>query len=305
MAEHLRDLMLMIFFMMLTGFVLAKRGVISKEGKNTLVNLIINLLLPCNIINAFRMDLSIEELQAMWKVLLISVGIQLFYVVLTKVLFNRFSEEEKPVYQYATVCSNAGFLGNPIAQGVFGDLGLLYASIFLIPQRIVMWTAGVSYFTKTKNFAETVRKVLLHPCIVAVEIGIVFFLFQIQLPTALDKTLISFSGCCTGMTMLYIGVVLADVDFRTLITPKQLYFAALRLFLIPAAVYGVLALLHVDTLVTGVCVLLTAMPAGNTTAILASKYHADEETAAKCVVLTTTLSIISTPIWSVMLTGNL
>jgi hypothetical protein len=79
----------------------------------------------------------------MSEVLIASIGIQLFYVVLTKILFNRFHDGEKQVYQYATVCSNAGFMGNPISQGVFGDLGLLYASVFVIPQRIVMWTAGI------------------------------------------------------------------------------------------------------------------------------------------------------------------
>ena len=84
------------------------------------------------------------------------------------------------VLQYATVCSNAGFLGNPVAEGLYGSIGLLYASVYLIPQRIVMWSAGISYFTESPSRKEVVKKVLTHPCIVAVEIGIVLMVTQVK-----------------------------------------------------------------------------------------------------------------------------
>lgn len=305
MYEELLNLMAVMLLMMLAGLALQKAGLISPEGKKTLVNVILYLILPCNIINAFCMDLSMSQMKAMWAALVGSLGIQLFYMVLNRLLYNWFPENEKPVYQYATLCSNAGFLGNPIAQGVFGDLGLLYASVFLIPQRVVMWTAGLSCFAQAAGKKEAIRKVFLHPCIVAVAIGLLLLLFQIHLPAALDGTLSGFSRCCTGMTMLYIGTVLGDVDFRALASVRQVYFALLRLVIIPSAVWAVLLLLHVNSLVTGVCVLLTAMPAGNTTAILAGKYHAHEEAAVRCVVFTTVFSIITTPIWSFLLTASL
>ncbi|MCI8608888.1 MAG: AEC family transporter [Firmicutes bacterium] len=305
MYEELFTLLIMIFFMMLAGYILQRAGIVTAAGKKSLANIIIYLVLPCNIIKAFCMEISMEEIKAMSAVLGISVAIQVFYVALTKTLYNRFEDGEKQVYQYATVCSNAGFMGHPISQGVFGDLGLLYAAVFIIPQRIVMWTAGISYFTKASSKWEAVRKVALHPCIIAVYIGVILFLTQMSLPPVIDETLSGFSQCNTGMTMLYIGTVLADVNFRTLASKKQVYFAALRLVVIPAVVYGVLALASVDPLVTGVCVLMTAMPAGSTTAILAGKYDADEETAVKCVVFTTALSVITTPLWSILLTGGL
>ncbi|MDD6815034.1 MAG: hypothetical protein PUE84_01120 [Firmicutes bacterium] len=51
--------------------------------------------------------------------------------------------------------------------------------------------------------------------------------------------------------------------------------------------------------------LMAAMPAGNTTAILAAKYHAHEEAAVRCVVFTTALSVVTTPVWSFLLTACL
>ena len=40
----------------------------------------------------------------------------------------------KAVMQYGTVCSNAGFLGSPLAEGLFGGGGLLLTSFYLIPE---------------------------------------------------------------------------------------------------------------------------------------------------------------------------
>ena len=44
----------------------------------------------------------------------------------------------KKVLKYCTIVPMSGFLGNPIAEGSYNEVGVLYTSIFLIPMRIVM-----------------------------------------------------------------------------------------------------------------------------------------------------------------------
>lgn len=44
--------------------------------------------------------------------------------------------------QYCTIVPMSDFLGNPIAEGIYNEVGVLYTSIFLIPMRIVMWSVG-------------------------------------------------------------------------------------------------------------------------------------------------------------------
>ncbi|MFQ8842227.1 MAG: hypothetical protein ACLR8P_16315 [Clostridium fessum] len=51
----------------------------------------------------------------------------------------------------------------------------------------------------------------------------------------------------------------------------------------------------------GISVVLAAMPAASTTAILAAKYGGDEVFATKCVVFTTLLSMVSAPVWCMVL----
>lgn len=305
MFATLFNLMGMMALLVATGFVFRKTGIITKEGKKCLTDIILYAILPCNIIKAF----SVEMEEGFWRdfaqVLIIAILIQFGALIIARTMYNRMKDGEKQVYQYATVCSNSGFMGNPLAEGIFGNTGLLYASIFLIPQRIVMWTAGVSYFQKGANKREVYKKVMTHPCMIATYIGFVIMIFQITLPTVISDTVRSLSNCCTAMTMMYIGTILIDVEFKTLLNAKQVYFALIRLVIIPMIVFVGCLIANVDPLAAGVCTLLSGTPAGSTTSLLAAKYEADEVSAAKCVVLTTALSMITIPIWSAVLLSRI
>lgn len=301
MFQDLYELMGMMLLLMLSGFFLRKKELITAAGKKCLTDVILYAVLPCNIIKAFSVEFEPGFWQKFAQVLLAAVLVQLLSLLIAQLFYRKMGDGQKQVYQYGTVCSNSGFMGNPLAEGVFGNTGLLYASIFLIPQRIVMWTAGVSYFQKGTNKKEVYKKVLTHPCMFATYIGLIIMLFQIELPSVLATTVRSFSNCTTAMTMMYIGTILVDVEWKTLINFKQIYFAIIRLVLIPLCVFAGGLITGMDPLVIGVCTLLSATPAGSTTSLLAAKYGADEIAAAKSVVFTTALSTITIPIWSVIL----
>lgn len=300
-TAELISLQLRMFLIMLVGLLFRKKNVISDEGKKNLTDLVIYLILPCNIVKSFLIEFDGGTLKNFGLILLISVLIQVFCAVLARLLYRRTTEGHRPVLKYATVASNSGFLGNPVAEGVFGGMGLALASVYLIPQRIVMWSAGVSYFTGGADRKTVVRRVVTHPCIIAVFLGFALMLTQVSLPPFLEASLRDVGNCNTAMSMLVIGTILADVRFRELFDKSLFWFSGLRLVLIPLAVFAGCLLCRVDKLVTGVSVLLAAMPAASTTAILAAKYEGDAVYASKCVVLTTVLSLAATPVWSMIL----
>ncbi|MDD3363100.1 MAG: AEC family transporter [Hespellia sp.] len=291
------NLQIMMFIMMGIGFFLRKKDIITTPGKLVLTDLVIDLILPCNIISAFCMEFSKEILMQGLAILIISCLNQVMCVILAYTLYRKFPKEQKMVLQYGTICSNAGFLGNPVAEGIYGPIGLLYASIYLIPQRIIMWSAGVSFFTESPNKKTLAKKVLTHPCIVAVLIGIVLMVSQIQLPVFLGNTIDNIGDCTTAIVMILIGAILAEADIKTMVTKTTAGYSLLRLIIIPVIVLIGCKLAGMSALVTGLSTILAAMPAGTTTVILAVKYNGDEEFATKCVVLTTVLSMIMIPIW--------
>lgn len=299
--SRLINLQGMLFLLVAAGVVLRKKGILPEGAKAVLTDLVIYLILPCNIINSFFIEFNLEILKGFAVILTIASLIQIGCLMLAKVFYNREPESRKKVLQYGTVCSNAGFMGNPIAEGVYGAEVLMYASIFLIPQRIVMWSAGVSYFTESPDRKTVVKKVLTHPCIIAVYIGLVLMITRLPLPVFLQNTIKNVGGCTTTVSMVLIGTILAEVEPGSILDWGIVKYAAIRLFLLPLLVYISCRAFQVTPLLAGVSVLLTGMPAGSTTAILASKYDGDYIFATKCVVVTTLLSLVTIPLWCIVL----
>lgn len=89
---------------------------------------------------------------------------------------------------------------------------------------------------------------------------------------------------------------LAQADVRTLISLPVLYYTLLRLAVFPLLVYAVLRALPLDPLLVKLAVLMTGMPAGSTTSILADQYGCDAAFAGKLVFVSTLASIVTIPL---------
>lgn len=292
----------MLFLLMIIGAVLTWKKIITADGQKLLTDLVMDVTLPASIIKSFQMELSRELLESCLEIFLVAIAIQVGTFLLSALLYRGISDEKhRKVLQYATICSNAGVLGNPIAEGIFGSMGLLYASIYLIPQRTFMWSAGLTYFTRCPSKKELARKVLTHPCIIAVAFGMVLLVTGTTLPGFLGSTVNSIAGANTAVSMMLIGSFLVGVNVKSMFQKTFYYYSFVRLFLIPFLVFVPCRLLGLDSMVTGVSTILAAMPAASSTAILAAKYECDEVFASKCVVFTTVLSMVTIPVWCLFL----
>ena len=291
----------MMFALIITGLILKKVGVVGKEVQKGMTNLVIDLILPCNIIYSFMIKFSSKIAQDFVVILVISILIQVFCVILGGVLYNKCSVKRKKCLRYATICSNAGFLGNPIAQGVFGMMGLTLASIYLIPQRIMMWSSGLAVFSGSSDKMKTLKKVVTHPCILACVLGIILMVTGLPLPLGLDGAVTAVGNCNTAMSMMVIGMILADIDLKDFWDWTVVKYTVHRLVVIPVVVYIICSFLPLNKTVLGLCVLLAAMPAGATTSILAEKYQVDSPFATKMVIFSTLLSLPTICLWSIFL----
>ena len=287
--------------MMVLGYMLRRRGLVTAAGQREITGLIVALILPCNIVTSFLTDMGEGLLRDGVHVLLISLGIQLAMLFYGKLFFAREREDRLRSIRYAFICSNAGFLGNPVAEGVFGPAGLMLASIYLIPQRIMMWSEGLAIFSGEADWRATLKKLAAHPCVIACGIGLVLMVTRLPVPAVILTPVRYIGRCNTALVMLMMGMTMAGADLRSLWDPSILRFCLHRLVIFPLALYAILSLLPVSRLVRGLSVLLAAMPAGATTSILASQYGRDPEFAAKLVTVSTVFSIPALAVWSVVL----
>ncbi|MBR3155113.1 MAG: AEC family transporter, partial [Lachnospiraceae bacterium] len=287
----------LMFLCAVCGIVIKRRKILPDNAREVLTDLVMNLILPASIIHSFEVEFNMTVLRKFAVILIIAAAAQVISMICANLFWNRQPENLKAVLQYGTQVSNAGFLGLPVTEGVLGAEGLMYASVFLIPQRIVMWTAGIAYFTRSADWKGTCKKLVKNPCIVAVYIGFFLLLTQFQLPVMVENTLVKLAACTTPLTSILIGIMVADVDYRNLVSPMMFVLVFIRQLLLPGLVFLGCTLLHIDPLLTGVSVLLVGMPVGSTSPILAAKYGGDYVFAGKCVILSTVLSLFTIPLW--------
>ena len=156
-------------------------------------------------------------------------------------------------------------------------------------------------FTGESDKKAAFKKVIVHPCIIAVYIGLFLLFSQWELPGVLDKTIRGAGGCTTTISMIIIGLILAEVDMRQLFNREVFETMIVRLVVLPVFALIIAKLLGLSELLTGVAVVLTAMPAGSTSAMLAAKYNGDYKFASKCIVCTTIASLLTIPIWCMII----
>ena len=200
--------------------------------------------------------------------------------------------------EYATLVNNAGFAGLPLVTSIFGDAGAIIGSVYLVPHRIFTWTVGLQIYERSSetNIKDAFIKLMKNPSIIAVVLGLVRGLLSIPLPDFMDRGFASIASAVQPMAMIVIGSVIAKVDYKSLIEPGIIKYCVIRLIVIPLIVLGVMKLLQMDPVLTGVVTIMAGMPAGTPTPILAAQYDLNVPFAAKLTFVSIMLSVITSPI---------
>lgn len=113
---------------------------------------------------------------------------------------------------------------------------------------------------------------MTQPCIIAVFIGIALMIagsYGFVISSFLDETLKAVASCNTALSMIVVGGILSDVDFRSIFDRDALIYSMIRLVVLPLEIMVILRTLKMDALAGNVCIFLSAMPAASTTAMLA------------------------------------
>lgn len=298
---------MMMFLLVAIGFLIRKKGIVGTEGRKNMIDLCLFVTLPFNVLNSFLRKWDWDLLISCSVILLLSIGYNIVSVIFSIVLYRRNTLEKQKPLKYGTIVSNGGFLGNPIIEGIYGSSGLLYASLFMLPVRIVMWSYGVTVFLRgegkagKKQNGGLIKKIITHPCIVAIYVGAILMMGGIKLPTFMENTIVNLSNCNMPLSMLLVGMLLAEIDPKGLIDKTMIFYTLVRLIIMPLTIYGLTAFLPIDAQLRGITVIMAGMPAPITTALMSAKYGGDEEYATGMIFVTTLLSLVTLPAWCAFL----
>lgn len=299
-VKNMLNVQMMMFLLVMIGYIIRKTGIVGEEGRKNMVDLCLYITLPFNIINAFLGEWDWSMLFSSGLILVLSIGYNIVSILISSFLFKKEEDKQQKTLRYGTIVSNGSFLGNPVIEGVYGTTGLFYASLFMLPVRVVVWTVGVSVFLKGHK-ENALKKVLTHPCIIAMYVGTLVMLTGITLPSFLQNTISGISSSNTPLSMMLVGMMLAEINPKGLINKTMVFYTFVRLIGISAVVFAITAFLPIDPMLRGITVIMAGMPAPITTALLASKYGGDEKCATGMIFLSTIASLVTLPIWCLFL----
>ena len=237
---------LLLFFMMIPGFIIRKARFGGDGLPLGFTNTILYITQPAMLIVGFFRAFDAEILKTAGVVLLLSfIAHSLFYGI-ALLLFRGAPDHLRRVYRFSIVFANAGYMGIPLMTMVLGDEAAVYASVYIIGFNFFAWSIGCLIYTDDKSYISP-KKMLLNAATVPTFIGII--LFVINAYTWLPAPITSFAydalsmlkNTVAPMSMMVIGMRLADLKLKGAFSDKYMYLSFfMRLLALPSAVFVLL-----------------------------------------------------------------
>ncbi len=280
------------------GYIAGKFKLLSLESSVHISRMVLYLISPCVIIDAFQMEFSREKLMSF---LLAAAAAIIIHIILIAVAYAakkcfHFSKIE----QASLIYTNCGNLLIPIIGYVLGKEYVFYCCAYVCVQSVLCWTHCISMIAGREYMNP--KKIITNPNILAVVFGMILFFSHITLPDILASA-ISRTGDCVGpLSMFVIGIMIASANLKKVFTrPKSWLVTSLRLILCPLLVLLLFAATKSTSItadaenVLFVSFLAAGAPSASTVSQMANIYHSDEILAGSINIMTVLLCMISLP----------
>ena len=295
-----------IAIILLLGFILGKLKLIHESTNHQLTNLLLTVFMPASLFMAFPTAYDESSLHLFLSGLAAGAIIMVVLIILAKLIFNKkwmkkgLSHES----QFALIFNNATFLGYPIVASTFGPTGILAYCGFIISFNIALFSYGIWLFEQKISW-KLLKNIILNPNIIAVLIGMVFFLTGVTLPVFITDAIAYVGNATTPLSIICIGFMLSQADLKIVFTKWRLILTAIiQLTIGPFVTWGLLTLLRFPTEVVQVCTLIQALPTATSLGLFAVKYGGNEAESSELVTISTLFSVVTMPLIVFLLLTN-
>lgn len=283
---------IVMFLLMLVGIWLFRSKKLSVQGSKDLGNVLVHIIMPCVVLNAYMTEFSMERLRGLGIAFGLSILALGLSMAISALLFHK-----HPLENFGTAFSNAGFMGIPIVSAVFGSEAVFYVSAFVALLNFLQWTYGVFVITGDRRQISP-KKILLNPILVSLILGLVAFMLPVKIPEIFTKTVSLIAGMNAPVAMISLGTYLAQTSIRQMVTDKTAWLSTfVRLLVIPAATALLLFFVPEQYQEMKMAVLIVAAtPVGSNVAIFAQIHNKNYTQAVKSVCLSSILSVGTIPL---------
>ena len=281
------------------GYLIVKTGLVRDDDSKVLSKIILYLIVPCVIINAFQVDYTTDTVKGLLIAFAASVMTQVILLVVISVagkLLHLNEVEVASVYY-----SNSGNLIVPIVTFILGQEWVLYGCVFMSVQLVFLWTHCKKIISREASYDW--KKIILNINMLSIFIGVILFFTGIRLPEIIGNTLASVGTMIGPASMIVTGMLFAGMNLKQIFANKRVYFITfLRLIVVPLIAlvlikFSNLASFSADGNKIMLIVFLAIItPSASTVTQMCQVYGNDSRYASAINVMTTLLSIITMPV---------
>ncbi len=285
-----------LFILIAIGFVCGKVKFINDNSAKKMTDIVLYIVTPCVMINAFQRDFNVEMLVNLGITAVCAFAIMIGSILLCNVIFRDKNIARNKVLKFGTVFSNCGFMSLPLQSAILGQNGVFYGSVFVAVFNLLVWSYGL-YFMSGSKKELSAKKLCLNPGILGVLAGIALFLLSVKLPEILSMPVQYLANLNTPVPMLIIGYYLSQSNLKKVFSDKWAYLSmAVRLCVIPLTALFLMYACGIRGDILVACTIASSAPVAATTTMFATKFKADVELSVGIVSATTLLSIATMPL---------
>ena len=292
---------LILYIIVAVGFVADKLGVFTQKTAKASNDLLFYIITPCVIINSFiTTEFTPETAKGLALAGLCGALTHISGIVLSLPFFRSKENRNNAVFRFACVYGNMGYMALPLAQAMLGSEGVFYCSAGVIVFQVFCFTHGVWTMNRGGGGDSKFRpkNLILNPGVIAVIIGLPFFLLKIKLPEIIMQPVSFIGSMNTPLAMLMLGTYMSNAGLKTIFKNKEQYLvAAVKIIGVPLLMLAITKLTGIvsGTLLTA-CIIQSSAPSANNTVMFAAKYDRDTGIASKTVAFVSFASIITMPV---------
>lgn len=294
-----------LFLLMACGFFARKRNIIDDIASKRLSALIIKIGQPLMIISALvEAEFSYENLTDGLIIVALGMVLHALMAGMAFVLCKGFRDlDERKITEFSLVFTNAGFIGFPIMEALFGPKGLFLASFYVISFHLFLWSWGIAILARKRSDIKlTVKKIFINlgsiPCLIGVLLYMAVIPFpNFVIPAFVSKFMMYLSNLCTPISVLITGALLATRTPKQIFGSKKIYyFSAMKLVVIPLVVCVIAKLLGLPEYLILFATVEAALPSAATITMFSEMYDLNAGYASQTVGTSSLLSVGTLPL---------
>ncbi len=194
-------------------------------------------------------------------------------------------------------------LGIPIVQTSLGDGAIPTASLLIVFNVLLLWTAATACveFGKTKgkidakHFSRALFNTAKNPIVLGIITGTLYSLTGLPLPSVLDQSVSLISTATAPCALIVVGMGLAEHSFRESLS-KGAVVSFLKLFIQPTLVFLLCKVIGVGSVETYAAVVMASLPCAINLYIMATEFDSEKGAASNAICLSTIVSSLTVPL---------